>query len=142
MMLCYTFCQENTVSYQKKKLLLFKALQKMHKWPPISISRQNSSCQGLRFLSEFKLFGKGPSRLHATSATLFENVLLLFPQARCMYFLGQFEKCLLTWTKADRLRKNNKEVFRKRQKILNTHYTCPRDIHFSFLHESFFVRCL
>ena len=58
-------------------------------------------------------------RLCATSATLFENVLLLFPQARCMYFLGQFEKCLLTWTKADRLRKNNKEVFRKRQKILN-----------------------
>merc|ERR1711884_887072 len=75
------------------------------------------------------------------SATLFENVLLLFPQARCMYFLGQFEKCLLTWTKADRLRKNNKEVFRKRQKILNTHKTCTcwgyRDIHVSFSHDSF-----
>ena len=31
-----------------------------------------------------------------------------------MYFLGQFEKSLLTWTKADRLRRNNKEVFDKK----------------------------
>ena len=31
-------------------------------------------------------------------------------KARCMYYLGQFEKSLLVWTKADRLRKNNKEV--------------------------------
>ena len=28
-----------------------------------------------------------------------------------MYYLGQFEKSLLVWTKADRLRRNNKEVF-------------------------------
>ena len=31
-------------------------------------------------------------------------------KARCMYYLGQFEKSLLVWTKADRLRRNNKEV--------------------------------
>ena len=36
-------------------------------------------------------------------------------KARCMYYLGQFEKSLLVWTKADRLRKNNKEV-------LNLHF--------------------
>ena len=37
-----------------------------------------------------------------------------------MYYLGQFEKSLLVWTKADRLRKNNKEVlFATLSKILN-----------------------
>ena len=60
-----------------------------------------------------------------------------------MYFLGQFEKCLLTWTKADRLRKNNKEVFRKRQKLLNTHYRGGTVISMFLFHMTvFFVRYL
>ena len=31
-------------------------------------------------------------------------------QARCFFFLGQFEKSLLVWTQANRIRTNNKEV--------------------------------
>jgi len=53
-----------------KKALLTKDFQKVRKSRQILISRQNSVCWGLRFLSESKLFGGGPSHLRTTSATL------------------------------------------------------------------------
>ena len=38
-------------------------------------------------------------------------------QARCFFFLGQFEKSLLVWTQANRIRTNNKEVLTKSHHI-------------------------
>ena len=67
------------------------------------ISRQNSVCQGLKFSSESKLFGKVPMCLRTTSATLyhvflafemcissFSNSICCFSNLRLMYFQHVF----------------------------------------------------
>ena len=58
----------------KKTLFLTKDFQKVRKSLQILILRQNSVFWGLKFLSESKLFGKGPSCLCTTSATLIVNI--------------------------------------------------------------------
>ena len=54
----------NSDHLARETLFLPKVFQKVRK------SRRNSVCQGSRFSSESKLFGKGPSCLPTTSATL------------------------------------------------------------------------
>ena len=54
----------------KKGTFLSKDFQKVRKSRQILMLRQNSVCSGLKFLSESKLFGRGPPCPRTTSATL------------------------------------------------------------------------
>ena len=64
--------------WPQKALFCPKSSQKVCNSLQVLISQQNSTCKGLKFSSESKLFGKGPSRLRATSGTL---VLVYLPNS-------------------------------------------------------------
>ena len=67
---CNSELLKNTVFFPPKKLVLPELFQKVRKWEQILISGQNSVCQGWKFLSESKLFGRWHLCSRATSATL------------------------------------------------------------------------
>ena len=54
----------------QKSTFLPKVLQKVRQLQQILISRQYNVYKGMKFSSESKLFGEGPSHLRTTSATL------------------------------------------------------------------------
>ena len=70
------------------------------------------------------------SRWHfSTHKSLWPTLQLDHFQARCFFFLGQFEKSLLVWTQANRIRTNNKEVTKNHHIHFRTcSKTCQSDM--------------
>ena len=77
---CYSvILAQVTLFWNPKKSLFFcpKSFKMCVNREKSLITQQNSVCLGLKFLSHSKLFGECPSRLCATSATLFNSKILI-----------------------------------------------------------------